>query len=51
MKGDGNITQRGRNIWRVRVEAPAAPDGKRRWVSRTVHGTKADASARSRWPG
>ena len=43
MKGDGNITQRGRNIWRVRVEAPAAPDGKRRWVSRTVHGTKADA--------
>lgn len=43
-KGDGSITQRGRGIWRVRISAGFDPaTGKRRYMTRTVHGTKADA--------
>lgn len=43
-KGDGSITARGRGTWRVRVSAGFDPaTGKRRYMTRTVHGTKADA--------
>ncbi len=43
-KGDGNITQRGRGTWRVRISAGFDPaTGKRRYATVTVHGTKADA--------
>ena len=44
MKGDGCITNRGRNVWRVRVFAGVDPvTGKQKFVCATVHGTKADA--------
>lgn len=43
-KGDGSITQRGRGSWRVRISAGFEPTtGKRRYVTATVRGTKADA--------
>lgn len=44
MKGDGSITSRGRGVWRVRVFVGTDPvTGKQKFLTRTVHGTKADA--------
>lgn len=43
-KGDGSITELGRNHWKVRVDQGTDPiTGKRQVVSRTIHGTKAEA--------
>ena len=43
-KGDGSISQLGRNHWKVRVDFGKDPvTGKRRMVSRNIHGTKAEA--------
>lgn len=43
-KGDGSLTQLGRNHWKVRVDHGKDPiTGKRQIVSRTIHGTKAEA--------
>lgn len=43
-KGDGSISQLGRNHWKVRVDFGTDPvTGKRRVVSRNVRGTKAEA--------
>ncbi|WP_251198051.1 tyrosine-type recombinase/integrase [Anaerotardibacter muris] len=43
-KGDGSIIKLGRDHWRVRVDYGKDPlTGKRQVVSKTIHGTKADA--------
>jgi integrase len=40
----GSIRQRGRGSFELRVYAGTDPDtGKRRWVTRTVRGSRADA--------
>lgn len=41
--GDGSITERGRNRWRLRYDGPPNTDGSRKQVSETVRGTKVDA--------
>jgi integrase len=41
--GEGAITERGPNKWRLRLEGPAGADGRRRQYSITVNGSKADA--------
>lgn len=43
-KGDGSLTQLGRNHWKVRVDHGKDPiTGKRQVVSRNIRGTKAEA--------
>lgn len=39
----GNITRRGKNSWRIKIESDRGADGKRRTIYRTVRGRKADA--------
>jgi integrase len=40
----GNITRRGDHAWRIRIYLGRDPDtGAKRWLSRTVHGTRATA--------
>lgn len=42
----GSITKRGKNSYRIRLDAPPDASGSRRQVSETVHGTKKDAERR-----
>ncbi|MQA92693.1 MAG: hypothetical protein GEU90_21130, partial [Gemmatimonas sp.] len=40
----GNITPRGPDAWLVRISLPADEEGKRKWYSKTVRGTRRDAA-------
>ena len=39
----GHLQNRGNNSWRLKVFLGRSPDGKRRYLERTVRGTKSDA--------
>ena len=39
----GNLQQRGQDSWRVRIYVGRSADGRRRYIERTVRGTKKDA--------
>ena len=41
--GEGSVTARGKNKWRLRYDGPIGADGKRNQVSETVRGTKSNA--------
>jgi integrase len=43
--GEGSVTARGPNRWRIRYDGPTAADGSRRQVSETISGTKSKALA------
>jgi len=47
-KGEGSIQQRGNGTWRIVLELPKGPDGKRRQKYVTVRGSKADAHRKLR---
>jgi Phage integrase, N-terminal SAM-like domain len=44
--GDGGITQRGENSWRLKFDLPRGPDGKRRIQYHTFRGSKREAQAK-----
>jgi integrase len=44
----GSIAPRGKGIWRLRYEGPPDGKGRRKQLSATVHGTKAQAQSRQR---
>ena len=43
--GEGSVTARGPNKWRIRYDGPAQADGSRKQISETVSGTKSKALA------
>lgn len=43
MKRRGQIVKRGERVWLVRVPLGNGPNGKRKYLNKTVYGTKADA--------
>src|SRR5262245_32987327 len=42
----GNITRRGKNSWRIKIERESGTPGKRKYHTETVRGKRADAEKR-----
>ncbi|MGA2037466.1 MAG: hypothetical protein ABSH04_07795, partial [Acidimicrobiales bacterium] len=36
----GHLEERGKNVWRAKVYVGRETDGRRRYLTRTIHGTK-----------